>query len=569
MSEIETNKPKLLSGHAFRRNFFASASAAFFAIFVVAAFSLFQYEKELLQQKKFEHELLSQRVAKELGMFLAQNATQMVLAGEIESSFKLDSEDMEIWLNNLVLQVPSFESVSYYGLDGREQATSDPRNPGGAPLKWTEALINSTANKEWVSRVMFDERSVPYMMASVPVKSLGREAGFLLARVSLKKMWYWIDELNMASGTRLRVVDSETGVIVADQERRGIQEVYAHWKDRGELSSLYLGNKLISFFHVEGAPLIIVSESALSSFAVEVYHLRYWIVFSAILATAITLVFSIYTARKSTAPVEALIGNIEQYSADRGRRIDEKLPGEFGEIAHAFNAMAVALSEQERQLLEKERLAAVGRIMTGIAHEVRYGLNTIVNQLDEIASGDAKALTLAKFEVKELNEKISDLMEFTVEQTVNPELVVAEEVVWRAVEKARYRTEALENKIIQVESGGKMFVRVDSKKMALVLSNLIRNSLESRKGGVEVLVSAGREDGRFYFSVKDNGPGMDEEVMGKVFIPFYTTKARGFGLGLFLVDLVAKAHKGSVRIVETGPTGTEIRVEIPDKKFNG
>jgi signal transduction histidine kinase len=185
--------------------------------------------------------------------------------------------------------------------------------------------------------------------------------------------------------------------------------------------------------------------------------------------------------------------------------------------------------------------------------------------LDEIANREPAALNMAKQEVRELNDKITDLMEFTRDQSVNLELVVADEIIWRAIEKVKYRPEANRHTITHDGFGEKLMVRVDPKKMAIVLSNLIRNSIECKAEGLKICVSAGKDNGKAYFSVKDDGPGMSKEVVEKVFNPFYTTKIRGFGLGLFLVDLVARAHQGEVRVVETGPTGTEIRMEIPDK----
>jgi len=102
------------------------------------------------------------------------------------------------------------------------------------------------------------------------------------------------------------------------------------------------------------------------------------------------------------------------------------------------------------------------------------------------------------------------------------------------------------------------------------LTNVVKNAVEAapdRDGKVQVTLS--ERDGGVRIAVKDNGPGMSGEELGKVFQPFYTNKAQGVGLGMPIVKRLVELHGGEVRIDSGGGGGTTVFVDLPRYPFAG
>ena len=110
---------------------------------------------------------------------------------------------------------------------------------------------------------------------------------------------------------------------------------------------------------------------------------------------------------------------------------------------------------------------------------------------------------------------------------------------------------------------------VDGIRVKQVLTNVVKNAVEAapdRNG--KVLVTLSERDGGVRITVEDNGPGMTDEELGKVFQPFYTNKAQGVGLGMPIVKRLVELHGGEVRI-DSGGGGTTVSVDLPRYPFAG
>src|SRR5206468_6206130 len=103
---------------------------------------------------------------------------------------------------------------------------------------------------------------------------------------------------------------------------------------------------------------------------------------------------------------------------------------------------------------------------------------------------------------------------------------------------------------------------MDGDQVRQVLWNLVINALQALGGKGRLSVRTGRKEGRVFFEVADDGPGIPEERLGKLFKPFQTTKQSGTGLGLAIADRVVKAHGGTIT-VKTGNDGTAFTVTLP------
>jgi signal transduction histidine kinase len=114
---------------------------------------------------------------------------------------------------------------------------------------------------------------------------------------------------------------------------------------------------------------------------------------------------------------------------------------------------------------------------------------------------------------------------------------------------------------IQVEDD--VTIRADRTLLRQAFTNLIQNAADAQEGGGSIAFTGTAEDEFLILAVGDAGPGIDEEIREKVFLPFFTTKEQGTGLGLPLVHRIITGHGGSIEILDTAEGGTMFRVKLP------
>jgi signal transduction histidine kinase len=209
-------------------------------------------------------------------------------------------------------------------------------------------------------------------------------------------------------------------------------------------------------------------------------------------------------------------------------------------------------SEQERlshELSQKERLAALGRVVAGVAHEVRNPLASIKLRLDLAAAGAgsqlvppvAQAITHASSEIARLDRLVADLLVISGRQ-VGPRARASLGALIRA------RTEALlpwaQSRGISFEAHGDAAAVIETEKVGRALDNLLRNAVEASPRGATVRAEVVETADAFLLRVEDDGPGVPRS--DELFEPFFTTKSDGTGLGLAISRAIARAHGGDL-----------------------
>jgi len=228
----------------------------------------------------------------------------------------------------------------------------------------------------------------------------------------------------------------------------------------------------------------------------------------------------------------------------------------------AENARAAAeLARTQAQLVQRERLAALGELAAVVAHEVRNPLGVIFNSLGALRrqvrpDGDAPMLLqIVGEEADRLNRMVGDLLDFArpSKPSIRPEPIahLLEEVLQSA--RAAAGGAAPIQVVHEVEEGLPP-VPADARQLRQALVNVVQNALQAMAGGGKLTVRARREGRAVVLEIADTGPGVPGHLREKVFEPFYTTRATGTGLGLAVVRRVAADHRGTAS-VENGPTG--------------
>lgn len=227
------------------------------------------------------------------------------------------------------------------------------------------------------------------------------------------------------------------------------------------------------------------------------------------------------------------------------------------------------LLESQERLVRSERFAAVGEAAAFVSHEIKNPLMVIgglARQVERCLAAEPGAqekLNIIQGEVKRLESFLGDLRDFT--RPVQPQLQEVD------LNKVILEVEALMKDAAR-EKGVSLIdhlathvpaVEADPNQMKQVLVNLIKNGIEASEAKGRILLSSGFKDGQVWFSVQDMGKGMSEEVLGKIFHPFFTTKARGTGLGLAVIHKIVTDHRGSITVESSPSKGSTFTIKLP------
>ena len=243
------------------------------------------------------------------------------------------------------------------------------------------------------------------------------------------------------------------------------------------------------------------------------------------------------------------------------------------EEGHAHGAMCLfsdlsTVIELEEQLRLKDSLARVGELTAGIAHEFRNGLATIhgysrLLDLDRLPAEFRPYVQGIRDETEALGQVVTNFLNFAkpAELTLSPVDIGA--IAERAAEEIRGEARARGGDVAVRGTFG--VVEGDEVLLRQAFSNLCRNALEACVGVRPHIVVEGSREGNasLRVNVSDNGPGVDPKVADRIFRPFFTTKARGTGLGLALVLKIIVTHNGRIHAANSASGGACLTVILP------
>ena len=262
---------------------------------------------------------------------------------------------------------------------------------------------------------------------------------------------------------------------------------------------------------------------------------------------------------------------------DYGQRIDERGPREVADLAREFNTMGSAIQERERELVRTERLAAIGKMAAMITHEVRnplssIGLNTELleeelGQVEGERTAEARALCRS---IQAEVDRLTDITETYLHFARLPKPKLQEESLDQIVRSTTdFEREPMSLRGVKLEvdlAGDLPAVLVDDAQVRQALLNLLRNAADAvaevGSGSVRVATRAGQE-GYVEVVVEDDGPGIHEELAGKIYDPFFSTKEGGTGLGLALTHQIVRDHGGAIRVDSRPGHGARFTVSLP------
>jgi signal transduction histidine kinase len=345
---------------------------------------------------------------------------------------------------------------------------------------------------------------------------------------------------------------------------------------------------------VRGTPWMVAVEFPRREVLAPVTTFTRRIAVIAALALVLALALGWWMSRRITVPLRELTNASSRIAAgnfDHGTRIDRA--DELGRLAQSFDSMATEvrqaregleqkvdertrelnaamtqLREAQEALVQKERLAMLGQLSSGVGHELRNPLGVMMN-----------AVYYLKMVLKDSPESVRDYLDIIQRQVTLSEKIISDLLDFaRSKKPQRKPTPLREATDAQIDRLGKNDgVRIDTQipesippalvdpiQFGQIVLNLLTNASQALDGNGRIMIRAAANGSNLiYYDVTDTGPGVASENLDKIFEPLFTTKARGIGLGLSVSRTLARANGGDLTLRSAPGQGATFRLTLP------
>jgi signal transduction histidine kinase len=252
--------------------------------------------------------------------------------------------------------------------------------------------------------------------------------------------------------------------------------------------------------------------------------------------------------------------------------VTERLKRSHESLAREVCRLREELNEKNKQLQRRERLAGLGEMAAGVAHEIRNplgGIGLFVSLLQsDLADRPRQLGILGKMSaaIRDLESLVSDILAFAGDAEPNRQRVSAGELLDAVTERTAPKAQALHARIEIDSAILPEVVCCDPAQVERAIVNLVFNALDAAGSGgyVRIRREDRRHDDRFVrMVVEDDGPGIASDLLHRIFNPFFTTKDNGTGLGLAIVHRIAESNGGSVTASNRQGGGAAFVLSLP------
>jgi two-component system NtrC family sensor kinase len=369
---------------------------------------------------------------------------------------------------------------------------------------------------------------------------------------------------NRAIGTRVsqEVYDQ---VLLQGREFTGLAFVVNQWYiSRYEPLYSHLG-KIVGILYV-GAKQ--------SAFQLLLDSFRRQVILVAAASILLAVLIAIPVSWSVTRPLTELAQATRKVAeGDWSVRVPVYGRGETGILAESFNTMVSTLEETQEQLVQKEKLASVGQLAAGVAHEINNPLGSVLLYADilrkETPDDDPQHrsdLEMIISEATRCKVIVNDLLNFSRQNEVLAQATDLNDILKELAEEESKLEIYNSVEIVQDLAPDLPSVQADPLQIRQVFLNLMKNAAEAMPEGGQLTLrtKVGPADGWVTVEVEDNGVGIPEENMKKLFTPFFTTKpiGKGTGLGLAIIYGIVKMHRGQINVQSQIGRGTTFTVTL-------
>jgi two-component system NtrC family sensor kinase len=298
----------------------------------------------------------------------------------------------------------------------------------------------------------------------------------------------------------------------------------------------------------------------------------------ALISILVAGVIAVPIANVITRPISELVrANRRLAAGDMSVRVQAHGNGELASLALSFNYMVETLRNTQQELLHKEKLASMGQLAAGVAHEINNPLGTILlfseAMYRELPENDPHRDDL-KMIINETNRCkaiVADLLNFARQQEVLAQETDVPALLEQVIEGVSRQPAFAQVQIVRQFSPDMPVIQADPAQLQQVFINLLNNAAEAMEGGGTITLAARPVDHQWVeIKVSDTGCGIPEENLNKLFMPFFTTKplGKGTGLGLSIVYGIVKMHRGQITVQSQVGRGTTFTITLPVRLFS-
>ena len=272
-----------------------------------------------------------------------------------------------------------------------------------------------------------------------------------------------------------------------------------------------------------------------------------------VLAIAVGFLLSYALARRIVDPIQRLERAVSEVAhRNYGLRVPVEGGDELGRLAASFNTMCASIEEAREELIRQERLATIGHLSTSIVHDLRNPLAAIYGGSEMLVDGDLPPAQVKRLAnniyrgSRRIQELLQDLLDVSRRRSESPEMCRLLDLVNAAAEPLLPSAQ-LRRIEIEIAIPAALELPLERARMERVFFNLCSNSLEALPDGGHLSITAALNGPDVMIKVRDNGPGVAEQIQSKLFQPFVTAgKKNGLGLGLALSRQTVLSHGGEI-----------------------
>lgn len=231
--------------------------------------------------------------------------------------------------------------------------------------------------------------------------------------------------------------------------------------------------------------------------------------------------------------------------------------------------------DKETRLIMSERLAALGQMASGVAHEINNPLAAILGCAEGLLARIGKGqfdkelfenyLKIIEEEISRCKSITTSMLSFVRRTTYEKKEMNIREEIEKTLEIIGFQGRLKSVKLMKNYSTDVPLIHGNQGELRQALIAIVTNALDAMRDKGVLMVDTGKEGGNVFLRIADSGPGIPEEIMAKIFNPFFTTKSEsgGTGLGLSIANKIINNHKGRIRVSSTEGTGTTFTIFLP------
>jgi len=251
---------------------------------------------------------------------------------------------------------------------------------------------------------------------------------------------------------------------------------------------------------------------------------------------------------------------------------------EIGILRRSFYRLLKRIKDDEkerertqRNLLLTEKMVAIGKLTSGVAHEVNNPLGGLLNCIYHFRKGDLpferqkEYLELMEDGIKRIQKTVTNLLEYAHTPKLERSATELNAVIEKSISLLNYQIRKKQIEVVKEIADKLPTIEVDRNQMSQVFVNIFLNSIQAMEDGGILKLGAVTSDGRLIVTISDTGKGIPEEILPNIFDPFFTTKGerKGTGLGLWITQGIVERHGGTIQLWSQEGQGTTVEIQLP------